>query len=145
VLGQSMPEHATPPVVASVIYKPSLPQSSGIEQARNVSETLPFRKGRGPQGIGRPAKPATLSICRGGDDAPVVSTLRLPRTTSPRGVRRAHARLIDWMLAGLLDSLVATRLSFIFGQILKALEVEQLARAQSGCRWRIADQAAIGV
>jgi hypothetical protein len=54
----------------------------------------PFRRGHGPQHVGKVLDPQTSSA-----SAPraglVMTTLKLPRTTTARGVRRAHARLID--------------------------------------------------
>jgi hypothetical protein len=59
------------------------------------------------------------------------ATLRFGRLTTARGVRRAQGKLCEWVLSGLLESVAATRLSFILGHVLKALEAEQLARMQS--------------
>jgi hypothetical protein len=88
--------------------------------------TIPFRRGRGPQGVGRVQKPNQLNARRP-PGALVTEKLRLPRTTTARGVRRAHARLCEWVLQGKLDSLVATRISFILENIRKAIDTEQIA------------------
>ena len=62
----------------------------------------------------------------------LIKPLRLPALTSARGVRRAHGRLCQWVLSGLLDSITATRLSYILENIRKSIEQEQLALAEAG-------------
>jgi hypothetical protein len=97
-----------------------------MTNADGANGTIPFRRGRGPQGVGRVQEPNHLNARRP-PGALVTEKLRLPRTTTARGVRRAHARLCEWVLQGKLDSLVATRLSFILENIRKAIDTEQIA------------------
>jgi hypothetical protein len=103
---------------------------TAVKQKKKVNGALPFRRSRGPQAVGLPAKFNPLSVAHK-VEGEVVVRLKLPRTTTARGVRRAHARLIEYVLAGLLDSLVATRLSFILENIRKAIETEQIAGLQA--------------
>jgi hypothetical protein len=93
-----------------------------------------FRRGIGPQVIDVPSKVTPFARSSGSQLSAPITNLRFPRLASARGVRRAHARLAEWVLAGLIDSIVATRLSFILGHVLKALEAEQLALAIEASR-----------
>jgi hypothetical protein len=98
---------------------------------RNGRNYPPFRRGTGPQLFEAQGNVTPLAVATGRELVAPTATLRFGRLTSARGVRRAHARLTEWVLAGSIDSIVATRLSFILGHVLKALEAEQLARLQS--------------
>jgi hypothetical protein len=95
------------------------------ERNATADRSTPFRRGRGPQEFGKPRKSNAVTDATP-KAMPVLVRLRLPRTTTARGVRRAHARLIEWVLDGFLDSLTATRLSFILENIRKTIELELL-------------------
>lgn len=95
-----------------------------------VPAAMPFRVGRGPQVIGVRRK-ATPVLAKSGTLA-VPKALKLPPLTSGRNLRRGYARLCTWVLEGRLDSVIASRLAFIMGGILKALEAEQLSRPKPG-------------
>jgi hypothetical protein len=94
-----------------------------IERNERSIEPLPFRRGRGPQEFGkaRTFNGVTKEQTKTGE---VLVKLKLPRTTTARGVRRAHARLIEWVLDGHLDSMTATRLSYILENIRKSIDLQ---------------------
>jgi hypothetical protein len=100
------------------------------EREATADRPAPFRKGRGPQEFGQPRKINGVAKQVNGVTKQETKTgellvkLKLPRTTSARGVRRAHARLCEWVLDGYLDSMTATRLSYILENIRKSIDLQ---------------------
>lgn len=115
-----------------------------ISSAKKIRQPIVSRRGGGPQRIGTHNKTNAIQKSRLLSFIPAPG-LRLPRLTTARGVRRAHGRLCEWVLAGLLDSIVATRLSYILENIRKAIELEQLADLQTKLNELKAEGARYGI